>query len=78
MTPEQPAGAPLMPDPRDERVAIEVPQLRRGKVWCKTCGRMGRVHSGTCLREGWPKCCGYTMTIDSPAERRKLSDAPTP
>ena len=25
--------------------------------------------SGECMRYGWPKCCGHTMTIDSPEER---------
>ncbi len=45
------------------------PQLRRGLVWCSTCGRKQAVNSATCLRSGWPKCCGRTMTIDSPEER---------
>jgi hypothetical protein len=46
-----------------------VPQLRRGIVWCTKCGASQPVNSGACLRSGWPKCCGYTMTIDSPEER---------
>jgi hypothetical protein len=28
-----------------------------------------KVNSSTCMAGGWPKCCGYTMTIDSPEER---------
>lgn len=52
-----------------EGVVEEVPQLRRGMVWCTKCGNSQRVNSGSCLRSGWPLCCGYTMTIDSPAER---------
>lgn len=40
--------------------------LRRGKVWCRTCGREEDVSSANCLQSGWPKCCGYTMTIDHP------------
>ncbi len=51
-------------------VVDDVPQLRRGRVWCRTCGATRRVDSGDCLAHGWPKCCGYTMTIDSPAEQR--------
>lgn len=47
-----------------------VPQLRRGMVWCITCGRSEKVDSGECLQNGWPTCCGHTMTIDSPEERR--------
>lgn len=47
----------------------DVPQLRRGVVWCTACGRSQRVDAGDALNHGWPKCCGYTMTIDSPEER---------
>ncbi len=54
-----------------EEIAKGVEKLRRGKVWCISCGSMLRVNSAGCLRWGWPKCCGQTMTIDSPAERRK-------
>ena len=54
-------------------ICDEVPQLRRGQVWCTVCGRSQSVKSVDCLENGWPKCCGYTMTIDSPEERRKLA-----
>jgi hypothetical protein len=53
-----------------ERLAQEIPQLRRGRVWCTSCGCSRQVDSVDCLRHGWPKCCGYTMTIDSPEERK--------
>jgi Zn finger protein HypA/HybF involved in hydrogenase expression len=53
-----------------ENVAASVPQLRRGKVWCVKCGRELDVNAADCLRNGWPKCHGQTMTIDSPEERR--------
>jgi len=52
----------------------EIPAIKRGVVWCRTCGRSQRVDSGNCLRIGWPKCCGYTMTIDSPEEQAKTAD----
>jgi hypothetical protein len=45
-----------------------VPQLARGTVWCHECGRSVRVDSGECLGSGWPKCCGFTMSLDSPDE----------
>lgn len=48
------------------------PKLARGQVWCTVCGRTQKVNSGDCMRYGWPKCCGYTMTIDSPEERRSM------
>lgn len=44
-------------------------KLKRGIVWCKECGRQEKVDSAICLAKGWPKCCGETMTIDSPKER---------
>ena len=52
-----------------ENIVNDVPQLRRGQVWCTTCGATQKVDGAKCLRTGWPKCCGYTMTIDSPEER---------
>lgn len=52
----------------------DVPQLKRGKVWCTVCGKVEKVNSSECLREGWPKCCGYTMTLDSPEERKNRND----
>lgn len=47
------------------------PSLARGQVWCTKCGRTEKVGNG--LKNGWPLCCGYTMTIDSPAEREALA-----
>lgn len=46
------------------------PSLRRGRVWCLRCSNSQQVDSAACLRSGWPRCCGATMTIDSPEERR--------
>lgn len=58
-----------------EEIVKSVPQLKRGKVWCTVCGRTENVDSSEALRRsGWPKCCGYTMTIDSPSERQKLKE----
>lgn len=51
------------------------PQLGRGQVWCCMCGASRRVDSAACLARGWPKCCGATMTIDSPG-RQAMTDAP--
>lgn len=52
----------------------KVPQLRRGRVWCRTCGRSERVDSELALQHGWPTCCEQTMTIDSPEEQRRFQD----
>jgi hypothetical protein len=51
-----------------ESLADSHPSLRRGQVWCRSCGATLKVDSAECLRSGWPKCCGETMTIDEPAE----------
>jgi hypothetical protein len=48
-----------------------IPQIARGKVWCRTCGREQSVNGVGAMQNGWPKCCGYTMTIDSPTEQAK-------
>jgi hypothetical protein len=58
----------MTPDPY-QKIANDVPQIARGKVWCRTCSRERRVDGADALRHGWPKCCGYTMTIDSPEWR---------
>lgn len=57
------------------KVISEVPQLARGQVWCRSCGSTRRVNSAGAMSNGWPKCCGYTMTIDSPEEQVRLAAA---
>jgi hypothetical protein len=60
---------PFTPYLGDKSVARSHPKLARGQVWCTACGRTQKVDSGAAMRSGWPKCCGYTMTIDAPGER---------
>lgn len=50
------------------------PSLTRGRVWCKECGATQKVNSAGAVQRGWPKCCGYTMTIDSPEEQKRLAE----
>lgn len=52
-----------------ERAVETSPQLKRGQVWCRKCGATQKVDSIVALSKGWPKCCGYTMTIDAPEDR---------
>lgn len=33
------------------------------KVKCEKCGSQLSVKGGNCLKNGWPECCGYTMTL---------------
>lgn len=54
-----------------ETIAASDPALRRGLVWCRACGRTEKVNSAECLRHGWPKCCGATMSLGSPDDERK-------
>ncbi len=60
-----------------EKIVNSHPSLKRGQVWCRTCGSTKKVDPSHALRNGWPKCCGYTMTIDHPDEqefKNKVSD----
>jgi hydrogenase maturation factor HypF (carbamoyltransferase family) len=68
------ANQMIMTEKQLEEAIIQVPQLARGRVWCLTCGATIHVDSASCLRKGWPKCCGYTMTIDSPEERKAMEN----
>ena len=56
-----------------DRLAESHEKLRRGRVWCRTCGDTLRVDAAGAMRSGWPKCCGQTMTIDSPEERAAMA-----
>jgi len=49
-----------------ETLANSHPSLSRGRVWCRTCEAEQRVDPALALQNGWPKCCGSTMTIDHP------------
>jgi hypothetical protein len=37
--------------------------MKNSLVRCTKCGREQRVDFAYCLRYGWPKCHGYTMTL---------------
>jgi len=48
----------------------EIPQFKRGLVFCHTCGNEQKVDGvNATLGEGWPKCCNQTMSLDTPEER---------
>jgi hypothetical protein len=60
--------------PFDHATVIKgIEKLKRGLVWCTVCGRCQKVDSVECFRRGWPECCGFTMTIDSPEERAAIN-----
>ena len=70
-----PNPSALLPDTDGMyREMAGIPKLARGLVWCTQCGRKQIVKAEYCLRHGWPLCCGYTMTIDSPEERRSQAN----
>ena len=54
-----------------DKLAASHPKLARGHVWCRTCGAQQLVNAAECLRVGWPRHCGETMTIDAPSEGRE-------
>lgn len=33
------------------------------QVKCQSCGHATKVNFATCLRDGWPMCCGLTMEM---------------
>lgn len=51
-----------------EQLADAHPKLKRGIVWCHTCGARLIVDPADCLRWGWPTCCGSTMGLDAPED----------
>ena len=38
-------------------------------VYCRTCRRSQRADAAQSFQSGWPKCCGYTMTLDKLEEQ---------
>lgn len=46
-----------------ETLAQSDPSLELGMVYCGKCRRAMKVDSAECLRKGWPKCCGGTMSL---------------
>ena len=38
------------------------------QVRCTVCGREQSTDHGVSLQHGWPKCCGYTMRLESTKE----------
>lgn len=54
-------------------------KLARGRVWCHRCHHTLKIPVVPALRHGWPRCCGQTMSIDSPEEHWALTHpAPRP
>lgn len=49
-----------------QKIASSHPDLKRCKVWCRTCRHEQQVDPAEALKSGWPKCCGFTMTVDHP------------
>jgi hypothetical protein len=37
--------------------------VKRARVRCEKCGRTETVDGERSLLLGWPRCCGYTMTL---------------
>jgi hypothetical protein len=58
-----------------DEIAASHPSLLRGRVWRIRCNAFKDIDPAKCLAEGWPRCHGTTMTIDSPAERKAAEKA---
>lgn len=46
-----------------ETIAASHPSLLNGKVICSRCAKTRVVEAARCLRDGWPKCCGATVSL---------------
>lgn len=68
MTLEEFAKAPARHQSLYDTIAASHPSLIAGIVWCGRCQQSRKVDAAKCLREGWPKCCGATVSIDKPTE----------
>lgn len=44
-------------------------------VSCNDCGKTETVVIQECLAEGWPRCCGYTMTVAKDEDPKKFNTA---
>lgn len=68
---EEFARAPTRHQSLYDTIAASHPSLLNGIVWCSRCRRSRIVDAAKCLRDGWPKCCGVTVSIDKPSEAAK-------
>ena len=59
------------------RVLHGVDRVVRGVLWCTSC-KATRRFAPDDFSGGFPECCGATMTVDSPAERRAAGKGPRP
>lgn len=53
-----------------DEIAKSHPSLLGGRVWCTRCNSFRHVNAGGALRSGWSQCCGRTVKVDSPEERK--------
>ena len=63
MSLEEFAKAPARHQSLYDTIAKSHPSLIGGLVRCSRCGKSRTVDAARCLHEGWPKCCGGTMTL---------------
>lgn len=59
----------------EEMAEVTMRKAGGNLVYCRECGAVQIADHRLCLREGWPKCCGYTMTIDPPHPKSEVDDA---
>lgn len=56
---------------QQNHIASKIKKLCPSEVECDHCGYKQAVNVSKCLREGWPKCCGETMKLNSYTKRSK-------
>lgn len=40
------------------------PLMKKNELFCRHCGKKIKYDNRIAMKTGYPKCCGYTMTID--------------
>lgn len=51
-----------MSTPLHEKMA-KAAKIKTARVKCEKCGHTETVDGARSLALGWPRCCGYTMTL---------------
>ena len=47
-----------------EKIAQDVHGKQNGLIYCHVCKKQKNVNYAGCYKNGWPTCCGKTMSLD--------------
>ena len=52
----------------EERIidaVMEHSLMKKNELSCRHCGKKIKYDNRIAMKYGYPKCCGYTMTVDN-------------